>query len=358
MGFFRKKFLVLLVVLSLLGTVAAGQSNYTVTDLGGLSGSRFANVSAINNLGQVVGTSANHAFLWENGAMTDLGTLGGTLSAANAINDRGQIVGESTTASGEKHAFLWEHGVMKDLGEPGETSTAHGINSHGEIVGAISGKNLRGGAVLWKAGGRQSLGDLGPSGSGSTALALNDNGEVVGVSSGLASNSGGVVRAVVWQHGVIQDVGTLGGLHSTASAINSHRQVAGWAEIADQSTVAFLFENGVMHDLGILPGGAIQPGSGSQAAALNALGQIVGSSVNSKTENRAVIWENGQIMDLNDGISAPTGVVFTRARAINNRGQIVVEQQSQTNSSTSSFLLTPRRLNTRTRDKEIPAKLP
>ena len=154
MAFFRKEMLVFL-VLAAFGPVAAGQSTYTITSLGGLSGSSFANVTALNNFGQVVGTSANHAFLWENGAMTDLGTLGGGLSAANAINDKGQIVGESTTANGEKHPFLWDNGVMKDLGFPGETSSAHGINSHGYIVGAISGKNVRGGAILWKNSVRQ-----------------------------------------------------------------------------------------------------------------------------------------------------------------------------------------------------------
>jgi probable HAF family extracellular repeat protein len=350
MGFLRKESLALFVLLCAFGSLAAEQTTFTITDLGGLSGTQFANATSINDSGQIVGTSANHAFLWENGVMTDLGTLGGNLSAANAINDRGQIVGESTTSSGEKHAFLWEHGVMKDLGTPGETSSAHGINRRGEIVGAISGKNLRGGAVQWKNGGRHFLGDLGPSGSGSTAIAINDNGEVVGVSSGLASNSGGVVRAVIWQRGAIHDIGTLGGLHSTANAINIGRQVVGWAEIADQSTVAFLFEDGVMHDLGILPGGVTQPGSGSQAAAVNERGQVVGLSLNSKGENRAVIWENGQITDLNDGIPAAAGVVLARARAINNQGQIVVEQQDNTTNSTKSFLLTPRKLGTKSRD--------
>jgi probable HAF family extracellular repeat protein len=48
-----------------------------------------------------------HAFLWENGAMTDLGTLGGNYSVAVVINERGQVVGYSLTASGEEHAFLW-----------------------------------------------------------------------------------------------------------------------------------------------------------------------------------------------------------------------------------------------------------
>jgi probable HAF family extracellular repeat protein len=48
--------------------------------------------------------------------MTDLGTLGGTYSAAFGINDRGEIVGEAETATGDVHAFLFKDGVMHDLG--------------------------------------------------------------------------------------------------------------------------------------------------------------------------------------------------------------------------------------------------
>src|SRR5258708_37923513 len=99
-----------------------------------------------------------------------------------------------------------------------------------------------------------------------------------------------------------------------------------------------------MHDLGTLPGGVAKPGTGSLAAAVNGHGQVVGSSLNSKGESRAVIWENGKITDLNDLIPGATGLVLTRATAINNRGQIVVEQQTQSDGPTKSFLLTPRHL--------------
>jgi probable HAF family extracellular repeat protein len=73
--------------------------------------------------------------------MTDLGTLGVTFSDASDIDERGQIVGTSTTAAGERHAFLWQEGVMTDLGMLGgcgpivPSSEAHGINDHGQVVG-------------------------------------------------------------------------------------------------------------------------------------------------------------------------------------------------------------------------------
>jgi len=320
---------------------AAAQTSYTVTDLGTLSSSNSAKVAEINKSGQIVGTSANHAFLWSNGVMTDLGTLGGGVSMAHAINDQGVVVGEASTASGEMHAFVWQNGVMKDLGVAGETSAAHGINSKGDTVGVAYAKNVRGGAVLWSGGQRQFIGDLGLSGSGSTAIAINDKGQIAGVSSGFATNQG-VVRAVVWLNGVINDLGALGGLHSTANAIDAQAMVVGWAEVADNSTAAFQWQNGKMSQLESLPGSVTSAGNGTQATAVNDSGVVVGSCVTSTGETHAVIWNNGKITDLNNLITQGTGVTLTRATGINRSGQVVVEQQTNLDGPTTrAFLLTP-----------------
>ena len=83
-----------------------------------------------------------------------LGTLGGvyTLSEARAVNDRGQVVGDSSPAGlGPEHAFLWEQGRMRDLGTLGGLiSDATDINNHGWIVGAsdVPGGDFH--AVLWR----------------------------------------------------------------------------------------------------------------------------------------------------------------------------------------------------------------
>jgi len=338
---FCKQIVSLAVLSGAFAGVAAAQSSYTVTDVGTLSGSNSAKVADINRSGQIVGTSANHAFLWSNGVMTDLGTLGGSVSMAYSINDSGAVAGEASTASGEMHAFVWQNGVMKDLGVAGETSAARGINSKGDIVGVAYAKNVRGGAVLWSGGQRQSLGDLGPSGSGSTAISINDKGQIAGVSSGFATNQG-VVRAVVWLNGAISDLGTLGGPHSTANAVNAQTLVVGWAEVVDNSTVAFQWQNGKMSQLASLPGSVTSTGNGTQATAVNDTGVIVGSCVTSTGETHAVIWSNGKITDLNSLIPQ-TSLVLTRATGINRSGQIVVEQQGNLDGPTTrAFLLTPK----------------
>jgi probable HAF family extracellular repeat protein len=124
-------------------------TNGKATDLGTLPGGYYSQASAINDQGQVVGYSnfektenvfqKNHAFLYSNGTMSDLGTLGGTQSYATGINNAGQIVGSSTLTSnveGAVHAFLYQNGAMHDLGTlGGQSSWAYGINHAGHIVG-------------------------------------------------------------------------------------------------------------------------------------------------------------------------------------------------------------------------------
>src|SRR5262249_2636129 len=116
-----------------------------ITDLGG------GQAYGINSSGQVVGqNAAGHAFLYGNGTMTNLGTLGGTVSNAISINDRGQVVGWSATGGFQPNstipttnAFLYSNGTMVGLGPAGAIiGGASGINAAGQ--GGASGINAAG----------------------------------------------------------------------------------------------------------------------------------------------------------------------------------------------------------------------
>ena len=141
------------------------------------------------------GTEA-HAFLWRNGAMQDLGTLGGPDSAAFFVNESGQIAGTSdvdfivnpVTGGPTVHPFLWEHGSMHDLiadAAPGMFGGTYGIsawlNKRGQVIGTM---NLTGDTTwhsfLWY---RRNIIDLGTLGGiNTTAQWLSDDGPFAGKS--------------------------------------------------------------------------------------------------------------------------------------------------------------------------------
>ena len=93
--------------------------------------------SGINSRGQVSGPLDGRAFLYENGARRDLGTLGGARSSAKGLNDSGQVVGMASDANAQPRSFVFD-GAMRALPAPGY-SGAVAINNGGQVVGSAEG---------------------------------------------------------------------------------------------------------------------------------------------------------------------------------------------------------------------------
>jgi probable HAF family extracellular repeat protein len=308
---------------------AGAQIQYKVIDLGTLPGGNISNAYGVNAHGMVVGVSnggpsLTHAFLWtKNTGMKDLGTFGGNVSWATAINDAAQIVGQAETNHSTADAFVRENGIKKDLGSlGGSSSQANAINFNSvtktftQIAGWSSLSDNSGPhAVTWDPSFNiLDLGTLG--GTSSYAFGNNCKGQVVGG----ATRLDGRFDAFLWDSTIgMQDLGTLGGSMAQGNAINCSGTIVGSSTLAgDVQTDAFVYANFTMSDLGGLGG------SFTQANGINEVGLIVGSSrTPGDADTHAVIWTaNGGIVDLNLLIPADSGWDLQGAQSISNNGKV------------------------------------
>jgi probable HAF family extracellular repeat protein len=296
--------------------------NGEILDVGTLGGTISIAVG-INHSGQVIGGSLNttpdpysifdfqiaglsngtqtRAFLFRNGLLEDLGTLGGPDAFAGWINEQGWIAGVSyinsvpnpSTGFPTEDPFLFKDGKMQDLGSLGGVDGfPQGLNNRGQVIGGSSTAAAPGACFVHSS---QEFGnpgcdpflwdpetgimiDLSTSTRGGTPLsvqAINDAGEIVG-----AGAFGALpFDAYLWTNGVATDLGNLGDCFSLAFDINSHRQIIGRTFACDSSALrAFLWENGSIADLDSL----IRPGSSLQlvwAIKINERGEIAGIGV-------------------------------------------------------------------------------
>jgi probable HAF family extracellular repeat protein len=211
-----------------------------VTYIGECGGSSY--VSAINNAGQVAGWDITRAFVWQNGYTNYLSSLDGSnsYSLALGINNRGQVVGSSITSS-EQHAVLWQNNTIKDLGTlpGGSGSQASSINEIGTVVGLSNTSSGSTHAVLWQ---KRQIKDLGTlDGNDTQATDINNRGTVVGYS---FNSYDAPIHAFVWRNGTMRDLNSLlpanAGWEVTAAyGINDRGQIVGKGK-KDGQTKAYL----------------------------------------------------------------------------------------------------------------------
>lgn len=269
------------------------------------------------------------AVLWKHGEVIDLGTLGGAFSGGLSLNNREEVVGASLTTipdpssdfGTEMHAFLWRQGVMHDLGTLGGTfSFGTDVNDRAQAGGvSLTAPNPETGnseqhAFLWEKGRMIDLGTLG--GTSSDGLILNSRGQAAG-SSTLEGDLD--LHAFIWNGSKLKDIGTLGGTFSAPTWLSDRGHVVGLSSTTnDEAVHGFLWKNGTMVDLGTLNDDVC-----SVAWGANSKGQVVGISSPLCVVGHAFLWENGSMVDLNTLIPAGSSLELIYAEAINDAGEII-----------------------------------
>ena len=340
----RETFGAVTVVACLWATGMAAGQDYIATDLGDINGGEV-HPADVNEYGHVVGWEGffpndQDAFIWT--AATGMDALpflpGGDYAEAWAINNAGVIVGIANNAAGFNRAVKWENGIITDLGTlGGNESGALGINEKGVIAGyAETGFNDINGwpirhAVKWTNNVIQDLGVLPGGDTHSYAYDINLYGAACGYSDD--GPGGAFVRhPVKFEAGAVTNLGSLGGTFGHAWAINDAEQISGDSYLTGNSqSRAFKWTNGVMKDVGALGS------SYSLALDINIFGQMCGVSPGGFLP-QAVRWVGNDVIQNINNFTPPGVPTLDSAEGVNGVGQVIAEAASF---PFAGYLLTP-----------------
>ncbi|WP_158751651.1 hypothetical protein [Acidobacterium sp. S8] len=299
----------------------------------------------------------------------DLGTLGKPDGNSwinwGGINDRGEAVSMSETADPDPNGedicgfgthltcvpFLWRDGHMSALPTVGgNNGQASAINNHGEVVGFAEDGSVDSTCpdgttnnrialpTLWERGNTEAL-PLVSNDVDGVAFGINDQGDAVGYS----GNCTAAAHAVMWKDNTavpLQDLGVAGS--NFAYAISNRGQIAGQVGSGNTFYAAVWRDgaHGAVTNLGALPGDFA-----AFATGINNRGQVVGNTFDSKHDwSHGFIWQDGVMTDLNTLISGDSNLFIISASNINERGQISGMATVQTGLHTGeihAYLLTP-----------------
>lgn len=349
------------------------QPRYTLTDLGTLGG-KEAIAYGINNAGAISGWASvasgeQHPVLWRDGKTTDLGGLAGrngagsiptgSLQIAVAYElDRADPQGEDFCLYGTHRtcvAAIWKDGrytQMPTLGGP--NSIGYAMNDRGQMVGVSetasvdpkckAPQRLTHLPAIW-ATDSGTVTEL-PLLAGDTngwAILMNDKGEIIG-GTGTCDNTSSSINgplkgrhAVLWENGAPRDLGDFGGEGDNVPVgINNRTEVVG-ASAAKNGLHGFLWSR----EDGLEDIGAIDADPNGLPSSINNGRQIVGASCDEAFNCRAFLWERNTMTDLNDLIPADASMYLVFATWINDVGEIVGWGIDKKTERTRAFVLRP-----------------
>jgi len=366
----------------------ANQVQYNAIPLA-LDGGSAGIGTSLNDLGWVMGADnlpgdqTQVATVWLYGLKVPLGTLGGPNSglAWPNHNDRGEFVGFSETATvdslGESWscfafipafvptfdqclAFIWKNGQMKALPTlGGENGFGASINNAGQAVGwaettfqdptCVLPQVLQFLAVIWEPNGQVKILQPYAGDSDTAATAINDSGQVVGISGAcdVAVGATSAKNAVIWENGEVVNIGNFGSAGwNTPTAINRRGDVVGFMNVLpdtytdgqlNPNFTAFLWtKEGGLVNLGTLEGD-----TQSSAWGINDFGQVVGQSFGGPNGPRAFIYENAKMTNLNSLLPASSTLSLLIGQDINDAGVITGQAFDSTTGLAPAYIALP-----------------